>query len=221
MKKLVLIFSLLILVSGCSLVKIESQSFEEIVNTIITGESKLKNVSLEGYSYYLPKGVMLKASSSSNSILYYNHKKMYLYVDLVTYYNKVVNEYQTVDSNYLSMNIDKGKKKGYLDITKVGDRFFVEFMYNYTKIEAYVTAEKDLKKTVTTMAYILNNIKFNDSVLDSLMGEDSLDYNEETFNIFKPKREEGTFLDYEEQYQFGDEKENPDEDEIDLGESIE
>ena len=45
--------------------------------------------------------------------------------------------------------------------------------------------EKDIKKTLTQMAYILNSIKFKDNVLESLVGEDLLNYKEENFNIFK------------------------------------
>ena len=87
-------------------------------------------------------------------------------------------------------------------------------MYNYAKIEAYVD-EEDLKKTVTQMAYILNSVDFKDAILDTLVGENELDYNEENFNIFKPTREEGDFLDYEEQYDSGEDQ-IIDEDNIDL-----
>ena len=211
--------SLLTLITGCSLVNIEEQSYEQIIDSIFSIESSLKNVSLEGYSYYLPKGVILKKSNDYNSILYYNHKKMYLYIDAVSYYHKVESEYQEDSNNYVSMAINKDNKKGYLEITKLEDYYFVEFMYNYTKIEANVS-EDDLKKTVTTMAYILKNVKYNDNVLNTKIGENTLDYNEEIFNIFKPKRENGTFLEYDELYQY-ESATTPDEDTIDLEERVE
>ena len=214
MKKILVILSLAFLVSGCSMVTIEDQSFDEIVHSVIQEDFQLENVSLEGYSYYLPKGVLLKRSSSLNSELYYNHRKMYLYVDVYSYYHKVDFTYEVNPDSYYSQAIDLYGKKGYLEITQISTNYFVEFMYNYAKIEAYVD-EEDLKKTVTQMAYILNSVDFKDTILDTLIGENELDYNEENFNIFKPTREEGDFLDYEEQYDNGEDQ-IIDEDNIDL-----
>ena len=214
MKKILVILSLAFLVSGCSMVTIEEQSFDEILHSVIQENFQLENVSLEGYSYYLPKGVLLKRSNSLNSELYYNHRKMYLYVDVYSYYHKVDFTYEVNSDSYYSQAIDLYGKKGYLEITQISTNYFVEFMYNYTKIEAYVD-EEDLKKTVTQMGYILNSVDFKDTILDTLIGENELDYNEENFNIFKPTREEGDFLDYEEQYDNGEDQ-IIDEDNIDL-----
>ena len=214
MKKILMILSLAFLVSGCSMVTIEDQSFDEILHSVIQEDFQLENVSLEGYSYYLPKGVLLKRSSSLNSELYYNHRKMYLYVDVYSYYHKVDFTYEVNPDSYYSQAIDLYGKKGYLEITQISTNYFVEFMYNYAKIEAYVD-EEDLKKTVTQMAYILNSVDFKDTILDTLIGENELDYHEENFNIFKPTREEGDFLDYEEQYDNGEDQ-IIDEDNIDL-----
>ncbi len=214
MKKILMILSLAFLISGCSMVTIEDQSFDEILHSVIQEDFQLENVSLEGYSYYLPKGVLLKRSSSLNSELYYNHRKMYLYVDVYSYYHKVDFTYEVNPDSYYSQAIDLYGKKGYLEITQISTNYFVEFMYNYAKIEAYVD-EEDLKKTVTQMAYILNSVDFKDTILDTLIGENELDYNEENFNIFKPTREEGDFLDYEEQYDNGEDQ-IIDEDNIDL-----
>ena len=214
MKKILVILSLAFLVSGCSMVTIEDQSFDEILHSVIQEDFQLENVSLEGYSYYLPKGVLLKRSNSLNSELYYNHRKMYLYVDVYSYYHKVDFTYEVNPDSYYSQAIDLYGKKGYLEITQISTNYFVEFMYNYAKIEAYVD-EEDLKKTVTQMAYILNSVDFKDTILDTLIGENELDYNEENFNIFKPTREEGDFLDYEEQYDNGEDQ-IIDEDNIDL-----
>lgn len=212
MKKVLLIISLLILVTGCSFVNIDKQSYDEIIDSVLVEGKKLKNVSLEGYSYYLPKGVILKNANKYNSILYYNHRKMYLYVDVVSYYHKIDSNYEITDG-YVSISIDKNGKKGYLEITQLDGYYFVEFMYNYAKIEANVL-EKDLKKTITQMAYILNNVNYNDSVLATVVGENVFNYNEEVFNIFKSKRDTDTFLKFEELYQYDAKK---DEDTIDLG----
>lgn len=215
MKKLFLLISVLLLVTGCSFVNVKEQSYEEIVSSIMYGHQNLKNVSLEGYSYYLPKGVTLKNNNSNNSILYYNHRKMYLYVDIVSYYNKIESKFKKATDNYVSFEIDHGDKKGYLDITKIKDDYFVEFMYNYSKIEGYVKYD-DLKQTVTKMAYILDSINYNDKVIDTLVGTNLLDYGDEVFDIFKSKRDdEETFLKYEKLYQY-DTSNDTDEDIINI-----
>lgn len=202
MKKLLFLSCMILLLSGCSIVYIDKQSIDEIVDSVLSSSTNLKSVSLEGYSYFLPQGVNLSRSDAENSILYYNHNKMYLYVDLISYYHKVDNENKIDGNFYYSKIINKNGYKGYLVITNISDNYFVEFMYKYSKIEAYVNKE-DLNKTITKMAYILNSIKFNDSVIESLIGNNALSYTEEKFNIFKPGGEESNFLDYVEKYDDG------------------
>ena len=202
MKKLLCLSAMILLLSGCSVVYIDKQSIDEIVYSIISNDTNLKSVSLEGYSYFLPQGVSLNRNQKENSILYYNHKKMYLYVDLISYYHKVDSNYTKNQDAYYSLPIDYNGNKGYLEITQISTNYFIEFMYHYSKMEAYVS-EQDLKKTITVMAYILNSIEFNDSVIESLVGENLLNYSEEQFNIFQPNGEQSDYLDYVEQYDDG------------------
>lgn len=220
MKKLLFLGCMILLLSGCSIVYVDKQSIDEIIDSILIGDTNLKSVSLEGYSYFLPQGVSLSRNDAENSMLYYNHKKMYLYVDLISYYHKVDNDYKNDnDSYYYSKAIDKNGYKGYLVITEIADNYFIEFMYRYSKMEAYVS-KGDLNKTITSMAYILNSIKFNDAVLESIIGENSLNYTEEKFNIFKPTGNESDFLDFVEQYDDG-RTESKNEDVLELDENIE
>lgn len=202
MKKLLCLSTMILLLSGCSVVYINEQSIDEIVNSIISEETNLKSVSLKGYSYFLPQGVSLNRSEKENSVLYYNHKKMYLYVDLISYYHKVDSNYVSNPNSYYSLPINHNGKKGYLEITQISTNYFIEFMYHYSKIEAYVS-EQDIKKTITVMAYILNSINFNDSVIESLVGDNLLNYSEEQFNIFKPNGEQTDYLDFVEKYDDG------------------
>jgi len=209
---------IILLLSGCSVVNINNQSIDEIVDEILNSDSKLKTISLEGYSYYLPQGVNLKSNKFMNSVLYYNHKKMYLYVDLISYYYKVQHPYKEND-NYYSRKIDIGDKTGYLEITELDHEYYIEFMYNYSKIEAYAKKE-DLNKTLTVMAYILNSIKFQDNILDSLVGEGAINYKEEQYNIYKSNKNNSDFLDIAEQYDDG-RKNSKDEDILDIEKNIE
>lgn len=219
MKKLLCLSCMILLLSGCSIVYVDKQPIDEIVDSVITKKTNLKSVSLEGYSYYLPQGVHLSRNDRENSILYYNHKKMYLYVDLISYYHKVSRDYIKNTSAYYSLPIDKNGKHGYIEITQISTNYFIEFMYHYSKMEAYVSKE-DINKTITQMAYILNSVKFNDSVIESLIGENLLNYSEEQFNIFKPNGKQSDYLDYIEQYDDG-RSNSKDEDTLKLEGSIE
>ena len=80
MKKLLCLSAMILLLSGCSVVYINEQSIDQIVSSIISKETNLKSVSLEGYSYFLPQGVNLSKTQKQNSILYYNHKRLTVYL---------------------------------------------------------------------------------------------------------------------------------------------
>lgn len=201
MKKLFILLFVVILTAGCSAVRIDNKKIEDIVNLVLDGTKKNGNVSLEGYAYYLPKGFKLYEKTETNSVLYYNQSKVYLYVDVVSYYHKVENtEFKESKDSYYSKKIDIKGKLGYLEITKLDSYYFVEYMYNYSKIEALVSGE-DLKVAIADFSTILRSVTYKDTILATLIGENILDYNEEVFNIFRPKREEGSFLLYDENYQ--------------------
>ena len=89
-------------------------------------------------------------------------------------------------------------------------------MFNYSKMEAYVQKEQ-LLDVVNNMCYILRSVTFNDKVLESLIGENVLSYEEENFDLFDTNASatKENFLDevakYDKNY-----KESIDEEKIDL-----
>lgn len=227
MKKLAILFSIsvLFLATGCSIdvKRLDNLSYSEIVDTILNQKITLKNVSFDGYTYYLPKGVQLHRKSQYNSILYDRGNPLYLYVDIISYYHKVDNQAFTANSEaFLSKEIYQNKKKGYIEINEIRGKYFVEFMYNYAKIEAYVSKE-NLQEMLIDMSTILASIQFHDTILETLVGEHVLDYKEETFNIFKPSRDEDSFLKYIEEYdtRYKEDEEWKNEDSIDIDQGIE
>lgn len=219
LKNSLFIISIILLLSGCSVVNINKQTIDETIVSVLKDDISLKTVSLDGYSYYLPQGVNLKVSKNLNSVLYYNHNKMYMYVDLISYYHKVENKYNTVDTAFYSKKIDINDKSGYIEITEISDnKYFIEFMFNYSKIETY-SNKKNINKTLTVMAYILNSVKYHDSLLDSLIGEGSIKYTEEQFDIFKSNGNDTSLLEYSEQFDDG-RKNSKDEDILILDENV-
>ena len=221
MKKLGILLGILLFVSGCSVISIDDNSIDGIVSSVLSYESDLANQSLQGYKYYLPKGVRQITQTSTNTVLLDQKNYYYLYVDTVAYYHHTEEEYQERDDRYYSRSLDYNGNKGYLEINVVNNKYFIEMMYHYAKIEAYVTKE-DLTVALTNICTILSSIRYNDSVLATLVGDNVLNYKEESFDIFKPKREEGNFLDYVEQFGTYQDIDNeiPDEDTIEIEEEI-
>ena len=210
MKKLLLIlFVLLIFVTGCT--NITENSEDKIVESI-KKNNRLKNVNFEGYSYYIPRGLRLLNKTEYNAYLMdKNNNKYYIYVDVISKYHKIKKTYKEDTMAYYSKRITNGSKFGYLEINGQDDKYFVEAMYNYMKIEVY-TDDKDLNDTLNNIGLVLSSVKYNDRVLNTIVGENILSYKEENYNIFKTKKKTGDFLDYVREYDY--EEEENDEDNI-------
>ena len=128
----------------------------------------------------------------------------YFYIDVISYYNKEEVDYKVNDKAYFSKKLNYNNKNGYLEITKIEntDVYFVEYMYNYGKIEAFVK-ENEIKSAIINMSNILSSLKFNRTVLETLIGNKVLDYKEDTYDVMKPKGStatKDTYLEYEEKY---------------------
>ena len=61
-------------------------------------------------------------------------------------------------------------------------------------MEAYV-AKDELVDVITNMCCVLRSIRFNDTVLESLIGDNILDYKEEEYTLFKADSSKENFLD--------------------------
>lgn len=200
--KILLLFLLIFLITGCKVEKLSNKDIEKNIDIILNKNNKYLNQNAIGYQFYLPNGVSVKEVTDFNQTLFSKSNKYYLYSDVVSYYHKVKNEYKINKKAYLSKKLKYGKKFGYIEINEDSGKYFVEMMYNYAKIESYVKKE-DLNDTVINMCYILSSVKFNDNVIETLLGEAKYDLSDnETYNIFKTKKTESnsTFLDYVNEY---------------------
>ena len=153
--------------------------------------------------------------TNNNIKIMSNKDTYYLYVDLVSYYYNVKKTFEPSTTNYLSKELRFNDELGYIDITEINNKYFIEFMYNYAKIEAYVDKD-NLNQSVMNMAYILSSIQYNRKVIETLIGENSLDYKEEKYDIFKSERENSTFVEYAEKYYNYDDKKDKDQDILDF-----
>ena len=201
MKKLLLIIICLFIFSGCKIESISNDNIIDNVDLIFSKNIKDINSNSIGYQYYLPSYMSIKNVNEFNQELYYNGNTFYLYADVVSYYHKVDSEYIIDKNAYLSKKLDYDNKKGYLEINKKDNKYYVEMMFNYAKIEGYVNKD-NLVDFVSSISYILKSVKYNDNVIETLLGDKRYDLSDnETYNIFKTKKaNEGNFLDYVNEY---------------------
>lgn len=186
MKKLIVLLSIVVLfLSGCSVSLLDSTDLGKNIKVLLSEDLDLYNVFFDGYKYYVPKGLQIVNKDECNAIfLDRNANKYYLYIDVISYYHKTENTYMIDDNIHYSNKLDYNGKTGYINIEEIDEKFYVQFMFNYAKMEAYVS-KKDLTTVVNNMCYILGTIKFNDKVLKSLVGDNVLSYQEENFTLFE------------------------------------
>lgn len=185
MKKVIVLLSIvLLLMTGCSIKKLDDKDFESNMNVLLSEKVSNSNVNFEGYKYYVPEGLKFVNKEEYNAIFKDRfNNKYYLYVDVISYYHKIENTYKINQDAYYSKVIDYNDKTGYLEIIESGSKYYVEFMFNYAKIEVLVDKDQ-LVNAMNNMCYVLRSIKFNDKVLESLVGDNVLSYTEENFTLF-------------------------------------
>ena len=217
MKRLIVLLSIVaILVTGCSINKLDNNDIGKNIKTLMSEKNKLYNVNYEGYKYYLPKGLGFLDKDDYNSVLKdRKNNKYYLYVDVISYYHKVENDYEVKNDAHYSKRLDYNGKTGYIQIDEVDDKYFIQFVYNYAKMEAYVE-ENELVDVITNMCLILRTIKYNDVVLESLIGENKLNYKEEDYTLFKANSSKESFLDVVEREETEKYKKDLEDEKIDL-----
>ncbi len=200
MKKVILLFAFLILFSGCSIKELNTEDIDKIIDETLSYKIQEANNYFKGYKYYIPRGFVLSNKKDDNHILLSNGDYYYLYIDVVSYFHKEKIDTTFDNELYFSKKISYNDNEGYIKVDKDNNDFYhLEIVYNYSKIEALVK-ERNLEYAVTNSIRILSSIEYNDVILDTLIGEKTLDYKEEAYNFFESKREDGTFLDYIEEY---------------------
>lgn len=217
MKKIIVLLSVVLLATGCSISRLDNTDISKNVEILLSDQSEVYNVNFDGYKYYVPRGIKFLNKEEYNAILQDRfHNKYYLYVDVISYYHEQENTYTRNKNAYYSEKLNYRGKTGYLEINEVDNKYFIEFVFNYAKMEAYVDLD-DLILVIDNMCYMLRTVEFNDKVLESLVGDNVLNYKEENFNLFDTTSSEEDFLDVVDKYEDDGYKEDVhDEDELEL-----
>jgi lipoprotein len=197
MKNKLKIISILLatfLLTGCTVVRIDTNNIDTIVNVVLSKNNRLYNKIGKGYKYYKPRGVSSIDTNELNDVLYSDGNYYYLYIDAVSYYYQSEITYKENKDAYYSKKID-GDKKGYIEIQKQDNKYHIEFVYNYAKIEALVEKD-DINKVILDASYILSTVKFNDNIIALMLNDDYFTNKEEQYDKFKVEEETDRFLQY-------------------------
>ncbi len=217
MKKVIVLLSIVVLfVTGCSVHKLDNENISQNIKVLLSENVHLYNEFYEGYKYYVPKGIRFVDKDDYNAILRDgNNDVYYLYVDAISYYHKQENTYQTRSDVHFSKKLEYNDKTGYRQIEEIDSKYFIQFVFNYVKMEAYVE-EKNLNDVITNMCCILRSFQYNDKILESLIGENILDYKEENYTLFKADSSKENFLDVVEREETDQYKKDLEDEKIDI-----
>ena len=186
MKKILVLLVTLVLLTGC--VAIQDASIDTIIDeTMSTKYNDLYNHVGKGYKYYLPKTLLSKVTDNNNEIIKSKKCDYYLYVDLISYHNKVEFNYREQTDIYFSKLIEKNGRKGIINIYEnADDKFLLKIEYNYAYIEV-ITDKDNLNKTLANAIIIVTSMNYNDDIIEKLLDEGMLSSIEETVDIFDSK----------------------------------
>ena len=186
MKKILVLFITLVLLTGCTVV--QNVDVDTIVNeTLSTKYTELYNKVGKGYKYYLPKTLISKTTDNKNEIIKSKNCNYYLYVDLISYHNKVDFNYSETTGIYYSRLIEKDNKKGVINIYEnADDKFLVKVEFNYAYVEV-ITDKNHLNGSVANAVIMVTSMSYNDDIIEKLLEEGLLSSIEETVDIFDSK----------------------------------
>ncbi len=217
MKRLIVLLSIVtIIVTGCSINKLDNKNISKNIETLMSQKVKLYNVFYEGYKYYLPKTLRFIDKDDYNAVLKdRDNNRYYLYVDVISYYHNVENDYEENNTSYYSKKLNYNNKNGYIQIDEVDSKYFIQFVYNYAKLETYIDKD-ELVDVINNMCSILRTVKYNDAILESLIGNNKINYKEEDYTLFKADSSKESFLDVVEREETDKYKKDLEDEKIDL-----
>lgn len=203
--KYIMLLFIMFMVSGCTIVRIDTSNIDTIINVVLSKDNTLYNQVGKGYKYYIPRGVNYIDTVDFNEKLYSNGNYYYLYIDAVSYYNETEPVYTYNADLYYSREFMINDKKGYLEIEHTkDDKYLVHFVYNYARIQALVD-EEELNDVILNSSYILSTVKFNPNVIKLMLDEQYFTNKEEKYTLFEKHGDTNNFLEYVDELEEADE----------------
>ena len=194
MTKKKLIICLLFLLLGCKRID-NNDNYIEYVYNCLNSNKITNNVSL-GYKYYIPKGVKKIHDYDYNQIFLTKKTKIYLYVDIISYFYKKNLIIEKKEGCYYYKEFNNN---GYIQIEKKDDEYYTTIVYNYAKVEFYSSKEK-LNENITLSTIILNSIEYNDLVIEKILDGELGEFSEFNYELEKPEDASSNFSQILEEY---------------------
>lgn len=195
-KRMILIFCLLLL-SGCKQINNDDKYIEKVYNCL--GERNITNDVSLGYKYYVPKGVKKIKDYDYNQIFLIDDCYLYLYVDIISFFHEKELQKPSDNVEYYYETFNRNEKKGYILIDNSDGQYYLSIVYNYSKIEGYVSKEK-INKIITLSSIILNSIEYNQAVIEKILEGDLGQFSEFAYEVEKPEGASSNFSQYLEEY---------------------
>lgn len=191
LKKIILLILCTVLLTGCSITRINTNSYDTNIYNVLKRKNYKVNTNSVGYQYYLLNGITKKEGNEYNQVLKSSNGIYYMYVDLVSYYHESSKDYNIDKSLYISKKINYKDNTGYLEVIDKKDYYYVKAMYNYSKIEAHINKNK-LNDALVEIFYTLSSIKYNDTIVEEILGSDKYDLSEnKEYNLFNIDNDDG------------------------------
>lgn len=197
MKKILILCTLLILCVGCTRID-NVEDYRIIIDDIIENGNISSNTTSMGYKYYLPIGVTKVYDKDYNQKFKYEDVSIYLYVDAVSYYYRNPLNFNDSEGDFY-YKISNGEKIGYVLVKQVDDNYFLKIVYNYAKIETYVSKEL-LNEVMANSMIIINSIDYNDNLIKKILEEEYYSSTAEEYKIKKPDDAMSRFSEYLSEY---------------------
>ena len=191
-KKLMFFLVLVLLLTGCTRI---TDDLDSVINAVMMVDNTSLNTVSTGYELYIPIGVTQIVDNDYNHKFKISNTHVYLYVDTVSYYHEYELNYNGKDNyyNYYYKSINLNDKVGYIGINKQeDDSYFVEIVYNYSKIEFYSNYE-DMPIIISNSLMILNSIKYNYNLIELQLNNMANDSRELKYELDKPEDSVSTF----------------------------
>lgn len=195
-KKLILIICLLLL-SGCKQITDNNNYIDKVYNCL--KKEKITNEVSLGYKYYIPKGVKKIKDFDYNQVFLVDDCYLYLYVDIISFYHNKELKISNNDTAYYYETFGFDGKKGYIQILESDEEYYLNIIYNYSKIEGYIPKAK-INKVITLSSIILNSIEYNHTVIEKVLKGDLGQFSEFTYEVDKPEGASSNFSQILEEY---------------------
>lgn len=197
MKKIVIMLSLMLFITGCDVSVVDVTNYDSVIDSLMNKEV-VANQNSNGYKFYIPTNVSILNTMSDNHVFLANNNKIYMYVDLISYYHKNTLEESKEDVFYFK-KIEYNDKIGYIKIEQDKSEFKIMINLNYVIMETIVVKE-NIEEYLYLMIEIINSVEFNDEIISRNMLEIDLTSKNEVYDLFAKDDNQVDYSDYIKEY---------------------